>query len=154
MEVLDEPREPAPVCDRLQVYLSRLRSGYVDSQELVFRKQASKRFHRYTQGTHTLSALLRYRANGIEKNPGQDVSYVVVDEVRLPDLVRLPFETFNGYDEDVYARELVRAAESIVRAARMGARRHQAVSAGPHRRVAVGVRVRDVTGPFLVFWRL
>ena len=115
MEVLDEHREPAPVCDRLQVYLARLRAGDVNPDELVFRKRASKRIEEYSQGTHTLSALLRYRANGIEKNPGQDVRYVVVDDgARLPNRVRLPFEKIEEYDADVYTRELIRAAESIV----------------------------------------
>ena len=115
MEVLDRHREPEPVCDRLQVHLSRLRAGDVNPQELVFRKRVSKRLEEYTQGTHTVSALMRYRDHGIEKNPGQDVCYVVVDDnARQSDRVRLHFELNDEYDESVYERELMRAAESIV----------------------------------------
>lgn len=48
-------------------------------------------------------------------NRGQDVRYVVVDDgARLPNRVRLPFEEIDGYDAEVYSRELIRAAESII----------------------------------------
>jgi len=115
MDVLDRHREPEPVCDRLQVHLSRLRAGDVNPQELVFRKRVSKRLEEYTQGTHTVSALMRYRDHGIEKQPGQDVRYVVVDDdARQPERVRLHFESVDTYDATVYERDLIRAAESIV----------------------------------------
>lgn len=53
-------------------------------------------------GTHTLATLLRYRADGIEKSPSQEVRHVVVDdEARLPERVRLPFEEINGYIAEV-----------------------------------------------------
>jgi DNA polymerase I len=58
---------------------------------------------------------MRYRDHGIEKHPGQDVRYVVVDDnARQSDRVRLHFELNDEYDESVYERELMRAAESIV----------------------------------------
>jgi DNA polymerase I len=115
MDVLDRHREPEPVCDRLQVHLSPLRAGDVNPQELVFRKRVSKRLEEYTQGTHTVSALMRYRDHGIEKHPGQDVKYVVVDDnVRQPERVRLHFEEVDTYAGEFYEDVLVRAAESIV----------------------------------------
>lgn len=53
--------------------------------------------------------------HGIEKNPGQDVRYVVVDDnARQHGRVRLLFELTDEYDKSVYVRELRRAAESIV----------------------------------------
>lgn len=114
-EVLDEHREPATVCDRLQMYLARLRSGDVDPQGLVFRKRVSQRIDEYDQGTHTVSALLRYRENGMEENPGRDVRFVVFDDdARLPQRVRLPFEEIDRYDVQVYVKEIIRGTESLV----------------------------------------
>lgn len=38
----------------------------------------------------------------MEKDPGQDVRYVLVDDgTRLPERVRLPFEEIEGYDGEL-----------------------------------------------------
>lgn len=62
-----------------------------------------------------VAALKRYEAAGVDRSPGQDVEYVVIDDdERLAERVRLPFETIEEYDAESYTAELIRAAESIV----------------------------------------
>lgn len=97
------------------MHLSRLRSGDVDPQDLVFRKKARKRLEEYDVNTHTKAAMLRYHDHGIDRNLGQGVRYVVVDDdTRKPERVRRPFEEPESYDATVYAQELILAGESIV----------------------------------------
>ena len=115
VETLDEHREPGPVCDRLARAIGRVRSGDVDLDDLVIRTAAAKALDAYDQRTRTVAALERYRDHGIDRHPGQDVRYVVVDDDRSDrDRVRLPWEPIDRYDADFYETLLVRAAESVL----------------------------------------
>lgn len=115
LDVLDQHRRAAAVCDRFHRDLVALRERDVSPTELVIRKRVSKPLEAYSQATHTVSALQRYRRHGIEKSPGQPVRYVVVDDsARVAERVRLPFEEIPSVDTDFYGTELLRACESIV----------------------------------------
>ncbi len=115
VEVLDEHREPEPVCDRLARAIARVQAGDVDSDDLVVRTSASKSLADYDGRTRTVAALERYEAGGVARHPGQDVRYVVVDDDRRDrERVRLPWEDCGDYDADFYETLVVRAAESVV----------------------------------------
>jgi len=116
MDALDRDRTPEAVADTCGRYLAELRAGGVDPADLVVKQRVSKPLEAYTQATLNVAALARYRAHGIDKRPGQDVRYVVVDDGarRTAERVRLSFEPVERYDADWYAREVLRAAESVV----------------------------------------
>jgi len=115
VEVLDEQREPEPVCDRLARAIARLERGDVAPDDLVVRTRATRALADYDQKTRTVAALERYRAEGVERRPGQDVRYLVVDDDRTDrDRVRLPWEEIESYDADFYETLLVRAAASVL----------------------------------------
>jgi DNA polymerase I len=104
-----------PVCDRLARAVAALERGDVAPEDLVIRTRATRALADYDQRTRTVAALERYRAAGIERRPGQDVRYVVVDDDRRDrDRVCLPWETGPGYDAAFYETLLVRAAESVL----------------------------------------
>ena len=110
---VDERREPAAVCERLERHLRRLRTGDVPVGELVVRERASKRASEYERDTRVAAALERAGLRGLERHPGQSVSYVVVDDGRTgPDRVALPGEA-DRYDTGFYADLLVRAAAEV-----------------------------------------
>jgi DNA polymerase I len=114
LEVVDETRDPEAVCDRLQAALARLHGRRVDPADLVITKRVSKALPEYTQSTHTVAALQRYRLHDVERAPGQDVTYVVVDDAADGrERVRLAFEPVEDYDADFYTDLLVRATESV-----------------------------------------
>ncbi len=117
VETLDDARDPAAVCERLQRRIGELERGVVDPADLAITKRVSKSPSEYTQSTHTVAALERYEALGVSRNPGQSVEYVVVDDDarRTRDRVRLAIEDgHTGYDAEYYATLLIRAAESVV----------------------------------------
>ena len=103
LETLDAERDPVAVCDRLGRQLGRLERGAVDPADLVITKRVSKPLAAYTQATHTVAALERYRAIEVPKAPGQSVEYVVVndDARRTAERVRLAIEDWPkaGNDE-------------------------------------------------------
>ena len=114
---LDDHRTPEAVCDRLGRHLAELRAGRVPADSLVIDTKASKRLENYTQATRGVAALERSLGHGLDKQPGQHVRYVVVDDdkdgrarVKLADEAFAPGE----YDADFYADLLIRAAESVV----------------------------------------
>ena len=112
--VLDETRSPEAVCDRLQRALSQLRGGTVDPAELVIEQRTSKTADEYAHTTRTVAALERAADDGRGIQPGQGVSYVVVDDSkRSRERVQLADEA-DEYDAEFYVEELLRAAESVV----------------------------------------
>jgi len=114
LAVLDETRDPAAVCDRLQGAIGRLRARRVEPADLVIRKRVSKSLGDYRQSTHTVAALQRCRLHDLDRGPGQDVRYVVVaDGADGRERVRLPFEDVTDYDVDYYTELLVRAGASV-----------------------------------------
>ncbi|MFB6145487.1 MAG: type B DNA-directed DNA polymerase [Candidatus Nanohaloarchaea archaeon] len=115
MKTLDKHREPEKVIEVLKKQLVELNSGGIKPEDLVISKRATKSLEEYQQNNRTVAALKRYRDHGIEKGPGEDVEYVVVDDNRKDrDRVRLPFEDIDRYDEEFYTDQLIRATESIL----------------------------------------
>ncbi|AOW79600.1 DNA-directed DNA polymerase [Halodesulfurarchaeum formicicum] len=115
IEVLDEHREPEPVLDVLRERLDRLARGAVDPERLLLTNRVGKPLAEYTQSTRNVAALKRTRATGIDLAPGQDVSYVVVDDSKTTrERVRLQGEPLEDYDADFYRKRAVRAAASVL----------------------------------------
>jgi DNA polymerase I len=115
LDVLDEHRAPEPVCEALRGAIADLHAGRVEPEDLVITKRVSRRLAEYSQSTRTVAALRRYQLAEVERSPGQDVHFVVVDDgARGRERVRLPFEEVGRYDADFYATLLVRACESVV----------------------------------------
>jgi DNA polymerase I len=114
IEALDEYRSPEAVCARLQRQLSDLRAGDIDPQKLAIDNRASKSLTEYSHSTRTVAALERATDHGLDPQPGQNVSYVVVDESkRSRDRVQLVHESPARYDTEFYGELLIRAAESV-----------------------------------------
>jgi DNA polymerase I len=112
---LDATRDPAAVCDRLQRWLSRLRSGDVDPSDLVVAVRVSKSVDEYSRSTRTVAALERARHLGISRHPGQTVRYVVADDsASSADRVRLAIEAPTQFDEAFYRTQLIRASSSVL----------------------------------------
>jgi DNA polymerase I len=115
LRVVDRERSPAAVADRVARALGQLRCGAVDSSNLVITKRVSKEPAAYQQRTHTVAALERAADLGLSRHPGQDVSYVVVDDDRQDAMrVRLAHESPSEYDAEFYRELVIRAAESVV----------------------------------------
>ncbi len=114
IEVFDETRDPTAVCDRLAVWIDQLEAG-VDSTRLQVTQRTSKAANEYTRETRTAAALQRRTDRNVAHFPGQDVTYVVVDDdTKSRDRVRLAHEPGDDYDSEFYRDRLVRAAESVL----------------------------------------
>ncbi|RBI59821.1 DNA polymerase I [halophilic archaeon] len=112
---LDASRDPEAVCTELQSWLDRLRRGAVDPADLVITKRVSKPRDAYTQSTYSVAALDRAADLGLTRAPGQDVSYVVVDDNKQSrDRVALAVEEPATYDTEDYHELLVRAGSSVL----------------------------------------
>ena len=115
LDVLDEHREPATVCDRLKLQLAKLRREEVDPKELVIRRRVSQEVDEYSQYTVNVAALERASSHEFSVAPGEDIEFVVVDDSKSNrDRVALPFEDPETYDAGYYADRLIRATESIL----------------------------------------
>ena len=115
IDVFDETRDPWAVCTRLAGWIDRLREGDVDSDRLAVTTRTSKSLAEYTQSNRSTAALERASAQGLERSPGQDVTYVVVDDGKdSRERVRLAHESCADYDVGFYRDRLVRAAESVL----------------------------------------
>ena len=114
IETLDQHRSLDAVCAHLQGQLAKLRAGQVDPQALATNNRASKHADEYTHATRTVAALRRARDNGLDLQPGQNVSYVVVDDSKSSrERVQLAHESPDRYDTAFYADLLIRTAESV-----------------------------------------
>jgi len=115
MQALGATHDPEKVCNRLQEAIDQLRVGAVDAADLAIKNRVSKSVEEYTQATRNVAALQRSEDLGLEKRPGQDVEYVVVDDsVSSRERVVLLSEEPDEYDVAFYCDELVRLAESIL----------------------------------------
>jgi DNA polymerase I len=115
IRVVDREQTPQAVARRLARPLSRLRRGDVEPTELVITKRVSKSLDQYTQRTQTVAALRRADHLGLDRHPGEDVEYVVVDDDRRSrERVQLAHEVLSGYDGEYYCELALRAAESVV----------------------------------------
>ncbi|WP_117592475.1 type B DNA-directed DNA polymerase [Haloprofundus halophilus] len=115
IRILDEYQEPEPVCDRLKLWVKRLRSGGVEPEDLLINNRVTKHVDEYSQYTRNVAALERAEGHGLSRSPGESVSYVVVDdEKRSRDRVALAHEDLSTYDVDFYETQLLRAAESVL----------------------------------------
>ena len=117
VEVLDDHRDPEAVCDILAMKLARLKNGNVPTSELAIKNRVSKRVEEYTQSTRNVAALERAADLGIDKHPGENVSYVVVGDAKTSrERVRLVGEDVREgeYDAEFYRDLTVRAAESVL----------------------------------------
>ena len=116
IEVLDQHREPAPVCDRLARDIARLKRRQIPPEELLIRSRLTRELKAYRQRTLPAAAMAKSRALGVNRQPGQDVRYLVIDaDPDAHERVMLHFENLDlNYDIDFYRTRLVRACESIV----------------------------------------
>ncbi|WP_332900222.1 type B DNA-directed DNA polymerase [Haladaptatus sp. CMSO5] len=115
IEMLDTHRSPEVVCDRLQLWLQKLRTGNVELSDLVITNRVSKSLDEYSQSTRNVAALERASKLGRLRGPGQKVQYVVVDDsLRDIDRVALASERPSEYDVEFYCDLLLRAAESVI----------------------------------------
>jgi DNA polymerase I len=115
IETLDETRDPAAVADRCRSHLTALDTGQVDPARLAITNRVSKRLEEYSQDTRNAAALERSAALGLERFPGQDVEYVVVDDEKdSRERVRLLSEAPKTGDRAFYRDRALRAARSVL----------------------------------------
>ncbi|GAB3686658.1 type B DNA-directed DNA polymerase [Salinarchaeum chitinilyticum] len=115
IQAFDEERTPEAVCRVLSAWIERLERGDVPDDQLLVKNRTSKDVGDYSSYTLTVAALERVEASGMDRAPGQDVEYVVVDDdAESRERVRLRHEDGEGYDVAFYREQLVRAAESVV----------------------------------------
>jgi DNA polymerase I len=115
IRTLGETRSPEAVCDRLDRGIRRLQREDVAPEKLLIRKRVSKRLDAYDQQTQTVAALKRADEQGLSRQPGQDVEYVVVDDSRRSSArVRLAHESLAEYDSGFYTELAMRAGETIL----------------------------------------
>ena len=108
-------RSPEAVCERLREFIEEVRGGDVDPAELAITNRVSKRVEAYTQTTKNVAALERASDLGLDKHPGQDIEYVVVDDEKDGRArVALLHEEPEDYDTEFYRDRLCRAAESVL----------------------------------------
>jgi DNA polymerase I len=114
VRLVGETRDPEAVCDRLRVRLAELERGEVDPGALAVTNRVSRARAAYKQYTRSVAALDRVADRGLERHPGEDVRYVVVDDARDDrDRVRLASENPDTVDTAFYRDRAVRAAESV-----------------------------------------
>ncbi|WP_227380254.1 hypothetical protein [Haladaptatus halobius] len=112
---MGEYRDLEAVCEVLRSWVDRLERGAVDPSELVITNRVSKNREEYTQSTRSVAALERAADLGLARAPGQNVSYVVVDDAkRSRERVMLASEELTEYDVGLYRELLVRAAASVI----------------------------------------
>ena len=115
IETLDTTQRPEAVCNTVREFCRRLDRGVVDSDELVVTQRVSKPPGSYHLNTRNVLALRRARHQGIEKQPGQSVEYVVADDAASTiDRVRLAHEADGTIDTEFYRTQLLRAAASVL----------------------------------------
>ena len=124
IRTVDREGTPEAVACRLARAVSQLKRGAVPAEELVITTRVSKARTEYTQQTQTVAALERAARQGLDRHPGEDVQYVVVDDSRRSHAqVALAHESPTTYDSDYYAEVACRAAHSIVAPLGWGRRR-------------------------------
>ncbi len=115
VKALDEHRNPERVCEILSARLAELRSKTVPTDELSIEVRVSKLAENYDRDTRVAAAATRTKQQGCPKQPGEYVSFIVVDDTATTiDRVRLAYEQPDTYDPDFYATQLYRAAESVL----------------------------------------
>jgi len=115
MQEFGRTRSPEAVCERLREFIEQLENGAVEPAALAIRNRVSKRVEEYTQTTKNVAALERASDLGLDKHPGQDVQYVVVDDDKDGRArVALLHEEPETYDAAYYRDELIRVAESVL----------------------------------------
>ena len=114
---LDNQQDPVAVCDMLAMELAKIERGIVDPVDLSIQNRVSKHVEEYSQNTRNVAALERAADLGMDKHPGENVSYVVVDDEKSAcERVRLDGEDLQQgeYDAGFYRGLTVRAAESVL----------------------------------------
>jgi DNA polymerase I len=115
IRTLDETRSPAAICDRLSRGIRRLQPQAIDPAQLTIRKRVSKPLAAYDQQSQTVAALERAAQQGLDRQPGQDIEYLVVDDSRRSSgRVRLAHETLAEYDSTFYTELAMRAGETVL----------------------------------------
>ncbi|WP_138005323.1 type B DNA-directed DNA polymerase [Halalkalirubrum salinum] len=115
VKTLAEHKDPERVCELLAARLDELRSGTIPTDDLRVEIRVSKSVDAYTRNTRVAAATARAKQLGCPKQPGEQISFVVVDDdVSTVDRVQLAFEQPETYDPEFYTTQLSRAAESVL----------------------------------------
>jgi len=102
----------------LRDYMQKVRDNGCALTDLVFETRVSRGCGDYRQFNNQAAALLQYRQEGIEIQPGQSVRYIITDHrsksyqkrVKIPEFA----DETTGYDRAKYCEHLLSAAESIL----------------------------------------
>jgi DNA polymerase elongation subunit (family B) len=106
------------VFDVMRRYVSDLRDGRVNPDDLVFKVAVTRHLTEYRVNNFSHAALKQLRDEEIEVVPGQSVRYIVSDQKsrRYSEKVTLAevFSEEDHYDADFYVNHLLQATESLL----------------------------------------
>lgn len=106
------------ILDHLGDYVSRLKDGRVETQELVISRRLTRTLEEYRVNTPSAMALEQFESVGLTIHPGQKVAYLLRDSL-LPSgeakILPAPFlEGGEDYDKKKYLEMLLMAAAELL----------------------------------------
>jgi len=115
IETLDKTESPEAICDVAFSHINALKSGDVDPSHLFITETPTKTHEDYKRDTPISAAVARAHSLDRPTNPGQPLSYIVVDtDDQLKHRVRLESEPISDYDPDYYCELMKQATESVI----------------------------------------
>ena len=99
-------------------YVTRLKEGRVETQELVITRRLTRKLEEYRVKTPSAMALEQFESVGLTIHPGQKVGYLLRDEAISGEEGRIlpaPFlEGGEDYDKKKYLEILLKAAAEVL----------------------------------------
>jgi DNA polymerase I len=115
IKALDRNMKPEDVIKTLENKINKLKTGQVDTGNLVKKRKVSKTLQDYSCNNISVACLKRAKRKNLNMKPGQSLKFIVADdEKKGVDRVRLGFENKEKFDEKYYIQELIRAAETVL----------------------------------------
>lgn len=112
----DRTRNPEKVLKLLKKQLQKIENQRISPENLFITQRTSKTPGQYKQHNNNWAALKRLQHKGVTVNPGEKITYLVVDnEKKNKEKVRLKFEDNKNYDEKFYKKKMLKAGCTVLR---------------------------------------
>lgn len=124
LEELKDARGPSQFMEKiddslnaLRKYLSRIRSGLADPEDLALSRKLSRELDSYQANARSAVAARQLKRIGVNLHPGQQVKYVVTDaDADNPNLRVKALQLIDRkkYDREWYVEKLISSAEELL----------------------------------------